>query len=124
MTLTWTLLPQRYTVCRLDTAEAIPQWATSGELFSITRTRDELSIICEDANVPDGLKVSRGWRCFALQGPFAFTEIGIAAAFTSVLAAAGVGVLVVSTYDTDLVLVAERDVDAATAALRNAGHRL
>ena len=87
-----------------------------GAFWSVTRTPDELSIIREQR---DG-----EWRCLALEGPFALNEIGIAAEFTHVLAEASVSVLVVSTYDTDYVLVTAVQLDRAMDALAAAGHSI
>lgn len=124
MTLHFKLQPESYAVARLDAGSAIPSWATNGVFFSITATAEELSIICEETRVPAECKASRGWRALALAGPFAFTEIGIAAEFTSVLAAQGISVLVVSTYDTDWLFVTAGQLDAAIRALAGRGHRV
>jgi hypothetical protein len=119
--LTFTLLPDLYAIARLDAAAPIPTWPR-GEFVSITRTRDELSIVCRDDAVPSTIRADRGWRCLALQGPFALDQTGVAAEFTRVLAAAGVSVFVVATFDTDYVLVPDRAIARAVAALRAAGH--
>lgn len=123
MTLRFRLLSQPYAVARLAPADAIPAWAR-GELISITRTPDELSVICVEDAVPPECTATRGWRCLAAIGPFAFTDIGIAAEFTRVLADRRISVLVVSTYETDYVLVGGEQIDAAVAALVGAGHEV
>lgn len=121
MPLTFTLLPDRYAIARLNAADAIPAWPR-GDFVSITRTAGELSIVCRDDAVPHNLRADRGWRCLALQGPFALDQTGVAAEFTRVLAAAGVSVFVISTFDTDYVLVPDRVIERAVAALRAAAH--
>ena len=90
--------------------------------MSITRTAEELSIVCREDAVPGTVRADRGWRCLALQGPFALDTTGVAAEFTRVLAAAGVSVFVISTFDTDYVLVREEHLVNATQALRAGGH--
>jgi hypothetical protein len=120
--LTFRLLPASYAIVRLAPDMAIPEWATRGSFFSITRTTDELSVICDERDVPADQPKTGGWRCLAAVGPFAFSEIGIAAEFTAVLARASISVLVVSTYDTDCVLVAAEHIERAMSALRGAGH--
>lgn len=117
------LLPSTYAVCRLAANAAVPEWP-SGEFVSVTRTANELSIVCEERFVPDDVKAERGWRCFALEGPIPFDTLGVAAAMTSALAAARISVFFVSTYDTDYVLVSEGSVDSSVAALREAGFDL
>jgi hypothetical protein len=118
-----TLLPSRYAVCRLAPNAGVPSWP-SGAFLSITRTADELSIVCAEESVPPDVKTERGWRCLALEGPIPFDAIGVAAAITAALAAAGVSIFFVSTYDTDYVLVPGRSLDSAIAALRAAAFDL
>src|SRR5687767_6682629 len=116
MQLTFTLLPDRYAIVRLDAADAAPAWPR-GDFVSITRTAEELSIVCREDAVPGTVRADRGWRCLALQGPFALDATGVASEFTRVLAAAGVSVFVVSTFDTDYVLVPDRAIERAVSAL-------
>lgn len=121
MPLTFTLLPNRYAIARLGAADTVPSWPR-GDFVSITRTAEELSIVCREDAVPGTVRADRGWRCLALQGPFALDQTGVAAEFTRVLAAAGVSVFVIATFDTDYVLVPDRTIERAVSALRAAGH--
>lgn len=123
MTLTLSLFPDRYAVCRFDSNEPIPSWATRSQFFTVTRTTDELSITCPEADVPrDVTKCERGWRSFKLHGPFEFELTGILASVLNPLAEAGVGIFALSTFDTDYVLVKEKNVEKAIEALRKIGH--
>ena len=117
------LLPSTYAVCRLAPGDAVPEWP-SGAFVSITRTPDELSIVCEERVVPHGIQAERGWRCFMLEGPIPFETVGVAASITGALAAARISVFFVSTYDTDFVFVPERSVASSIEALRSAGFDL
>ncbi len=119
-----TLLEERLAVCRLDAAAEVPGWATAGSLFSVTRTAHELSVVCPEGFVPDEVKCEKGWRVFKLEGPFEFSEVGILSAVAAPLAEAGVGIFVVSTFDTDYVLVKEERVDAAAGALYDWGYEV
>jgi uncharacterized protein len=121
MQLTFVLLREHFAIARLGAAAEIPPWPR-GEFVSIARTPDELSIVCRADAVPSNIRADRGWRCLALQGPFALDQTGIAAEFTRVLAAASVPVFVIATFDTDYVLVPDRLIERAVAALRAAGH--
>jgi hypothetical protein len=111
-----------FAVCRLPAGSAIPEWATRGSLSSVTRTPDELSVVCEATAVPEGVTCERGWRCLRVAGAMPFTLVGVLAALTTPVAAAGVGVFALSTFDTDYLLVKEGDFARAVAALRAAGH--
>src|SRR5262245_8530155 len=112
MQLTFTLLPDHYAIARLAADAPIPSWAR-GDFVSITRTADELSVVCRADAVPGQVRADRGWRCLALQGPFALDQTGVAAEFSRVLAAAGVSVFIIATFDTDYVLVPDRSIERA-----------
>lgn len=106
----------RFAVARLDPTEAIPSWPR-GNFVAITRTRDELSIVCDEDAVPHDARAERGWRCLAVEGPIPFETIGVAAALTSALANAGISVFFVSTFDTDYLLVKDESFSRACEAL-------
>ena len=121
-------LPGRFAVCQLPADAPVPDWATSGAFVSITRSEDELSIVCPGDNVPAGpagnVKAEHGWMCFKLEGPFPFAQTGVLASFIDPLAEQGVPIFAISTYDTDYVLVQESYAAIALATLRGAGHEL
>ena len=122
--LTLELLPQKFAVCRLAPVEAIPQWAMQGAVYSVTRTAEELSVVCENKFVPGRVKAEKGFRCFKLQGPFPFAMTGVLAAVLEPLAKARVSIFAISTYDTDCVMVKETSLAKAIRALRAAGHHV
>jgi hypothetical protein len=88
------------------------------------RSPGELTIVCDAGQVPADVRSQKGWRCFSLPGPIAFTETGIVASIAVPLAAAGIGIFVISTFDTDYVLVPGDRLAEATAALEAAGHHI
>ena len=92
--LTLSVLPETFSICRLDPNERVPDWADAHSFVSITRTADELSIVCLDKNVPTEVNANRGWRCLKVEVPF----------------------------DTDYVLVKEQALTDAIAVLEEAGH--
>jgi len=118
------LLPGRYSVCRLAPDAAVPAIAPEGAFFSVTRTADELSIVCAEAFTPDGARCEWGWRILRLEGPFAFDQVGVLLAVLAPLAAAGVSIFALSTFDTDIILVKESALTRARVALEGAGHVL
>ena len=115
------LLADTFAICRLTPDAPIPDWV-QGEFVSITRTPEELSIVCRQEDVPDGVRSEAGWRCLRLAGQFNLSEIGVLASLTKPLAEAKVGVFVVGTFDTDYLLVREANLDDALKALACAGH--
>ncbi|BCX04805.1 MAG: hypothetical protein KatS3mg053_2743 [Candidatus Roseilinea sp.] len=120
--LTLSVLPDVLAVCRLDPTATIPDWATGEGFFSVTRTADELSIVCREAHVPGDVVCERGWRALKLHGPFDFGQVGILVSVVSPLAEAGIAIFVISTYDTDYVLVKAAQLESAVAALTRSGH--
>ena len=111
-------------VGQLGPDAAIPEWATRSAVHAVVRSPGELTVVCDAALVPAGVRAQKGWRCLSLAGPIAFTETGIVASIAVPLAAAGIGLFVISTFDTDYVLVAGEKLDAAVTALAAAGHRV
>lgn len=122
MTLQLDALPGRYAVARLEAGAGLPQWAVwSRGFLSVSRTAHETSVVCEDRLVPQGVRAERDFEAFVVRGPLDFSAVGILARLTSPLAAAGIPLLAVSTFDTDVVLVRATARGAATAAWRSAG---
>jgi hypothetical protein len=111
-----------FAVCKLPAGSPLPAWATAGDFFSVTRTTDELSVVCREEAVPEGVVCERGWRCLRVAGAMPFTLVGVLASLTTPLASAGVSVFAISTFDTDYLLVPAGDLPRAVAALRAAGH--
>lgn len=113
------LLEGRFSVCRLAGGAVLPPdlLAAHCDFVSITRTADELSVVCPEELAPAGAKVQPGWRAFKVQGPLDFALTGIIASLTAPLAEAKVSVFTVATFDTDYLLVREGDLEAAKAAL-------
>ncbi|GAA2985104.1 ACT domain-containing protein [Actinokineospora diospyrosa] len=112
-----------YAVTRFDPGTAVsPELFTTAGLVAVTSTPDELSIVAPASATPGGGRTEPGWRLLTVRGPLEFTLTGIMASIAGSLAAAGVSLFALSTYDTDHVLVHDADLDRAVAALREAGH--
>ncbi|HEX7708896.1 MAG TPA: ACT domain-containing protein [Thermoanaerobaculia bacterium] len=115
------VLPCQLAVCRLPAESAIPSWV-SGTFTSITRTPEEVSIVCDQQCVPHDVQASRGWRLLKVSGPIAFETTGVAAALIQPLADANISVFLIATYDTDYLLLQESSFNRALDRLRDAGH--
>jgi hypothetical protein len=110
-------------VCRLPPDAGIPQWVLrEGRFTSVTRTADELSLVCSEGIVPPDARAERGWLCLKLHGPFQFAETGILTALVNPLSGASIPIFALSTFDTDYVLIKEEFWDRAQGVLREAGH--
>jgi uncharacterized protein len=117
-------LPGSYAIVRLAPDAAVPAWATKGDFTSITRTADELSIVCPSESLPPEVRSPHRWICLKLEGPFPFSLTGVLLSFIEPLSNNAIPIFAVSTYDTDYVLVQEPDADRALDALHRAGHEL
>src|SRR5260221_3271689 len=134
--LTLSILPETFAICRLDTTAPIPDWAVTGSFLSITRTADELSIVCPQVNVPQNIReiredtdeagpvVEKNWRCFKVAGPLDFALTGIVSSLVGPLARAGITVFAISTYETDYLMVRAASLDHAVRVLALAEHEI
>lgn len=120
--LTFKVHDGRFAVCRLAPGDAVPDWLPPDGWWSVTRTPAELSVVCDESIVPDGVKRQSGWRRIELAGPFDFALTGILASILNPLAEAQVPIFALSTFDTDWVLIPGEHLEKAKQALIGAGH--
>lgn len=119
------LLPDTLAICRLEPEAPLPAWAAQPtRILTVSRTSEELSITTLQSAVPAGVSSERSYRALRVRGPLPLDLIGILAAIADPLAAAGLSIFAISTYDTDYVLVKAGDLEAALAALQRAGHQI
>ena len=111
-------------ICRLEKNAPIPEWALTGEFFSITRTAEELSVVCPQNQVPPGVQKQDGWKVLQVEGPLDFSLTGVLASLTEPLAKEGISVFAISTYETDYLLVKEEQLEGAIQALREEGYEV
>lgn len=117
-----TLLDTRLAICRLEPGSLASNWAPQEPFSAIIRTNDETSIVCAMDSVPPGSKVNADWQALKIQGPLPFELVGVLANLAQILAQAGISIFVLSTYETDYILVKVDQVNSAISALRAAGH--
>lgn len=109
-------------MCRLEPGEPPPAPPDDGSLFSSTSTGEERSLVCRADLAPGGSRVEPGWRALTVAGPLDFALVGLIAGLTEALARASISVFVLSTFDTDHLLVRAGSLDQAVAALASSGH--
>ena len=117
-------LPGRYAIIRLPPDSAIPGWATKSDFTSITRTADELSVVCSAENLPADVQSPLRWICLKLEGPFPFSQTGVLLSFIQPLSQNKTPVFAISTFDTDYVLIQEQHTGIALQVLGEAGHKV
>ena len=116
--------PALLTIINLPSDGAVPEWAGRGRFSSITRTPEELSIVCESRLVPPDVARSGTWVRLEVEGPLSFSLVGVLAGLTVPLAEAGVSVFPIATHDTDHLLIRHREEQHALDALTGAGHEI
>ena len=115
-------LDDLYAVVRLEPDADIPPWARTGHFWSVTRSDSELSVVCQQDQVPPAASAERGWCAFEVAGPLDFSLTGVVASLVTPLADEEIPIFVVSTFETDYLLVREHDLVRSVAALTSAGH--
>lgn len=111
------LLPQTFSICRLS-----PEASVQGSFFSVTRTADEVSVVCAAGEEPAGAKVENDWRALKVAGPLDFALTGILYKLLGPLAEAKISIFALSTFDTDYILVRSANIDRAVEVLHADGH--
>jgi len=118
------VLDELYAIVRLEPDAELPEWLRGGHFWSATRTDSELSLVCREEDVPRDASAERGWCALELAGPLDFSLTGVVAALVTPLAEAEVPIFILSTFETDYLLVRERDLHRSVEALTGAGHEV
>jgi hypothetical protein len=118
------VLPENFAISRLGNDAPLPDWAVASGFFSITRTGEELSVVCPQAQVPEGIRRDDGWRCLKVEGPLDFSVSGVLSSIANPLAKEGISIFAISTYDTDYLLVKEENLEKAVWVLSRAGYQI
>lgn len=127
MNLNMCVLDKTFAVCKFSKEAMIPMWLLRAEFVSITRTDEELSIVCDQELIGDhidelsGVEVFKPWKCLKVVGPLDFSLVGILSEISAFLASANVSIFAVSTFNTDYILVKSEMLDIAIEVLKKNG---
>jgi hypothetical protein len=126
LSLDFKLLKDTFSICRLDKDSTIPEWLENSDFFSLTRTPDELSIVCNQVLVrsDDNIIINKDWRIIKIKGPLDFSLTGIIAHISDILKKNNIPIFVISTYDTDYILVKKQNINKAVTALKSNRHKI
>ena len=116
------VLPESFGICRFPPTALLPSWVDHGKFWTVSRSPDELSIVCEEEGIPSSVHSETGFACLKVISPLDFSAVGVIADLSGALAASGISILTISTFDTDYVLVRQTDLPDAIDSLREAGH--
>lgn len=118
------ILEGQFTIHRFSAETALPMEVLGSSFLSVTKTEEELSIVCDAAMVLDTEESVGGWSCIKVQGPLDFALTGILARLSSVLAEARISIFAISTYDTDYILLKSEKLDHAVTILEHRGYEI
>lgn len=125
MKLNLIILKDTYAIYRFNNDNNIPEWIKDSDFYSVTRTQDELSIICKQFDrITEEPTVNKDWRILKIQGPLDFSLVGIIAGISGILEKNKISIFTISTYDTDYILIKIQDLDKTIDSLKANGHEI
>ena len=117
------VLSDTFTIHKLSPDASIPKEIMKSNYCSVSKTENELSVVCSEVIEVQSLQSSKGWKCIKVKGPLDFNLTGILASISDILAQSNISIFAISTFDTDYILVRTHDLSLATTKLRLAGYK-
>ncbi|MEF9933979.1 MAG: ACT domain-containing protein [Clostridium sp.] len=128
MNLTINLLKDQYSICKINPNKEIPPWSVKGDFYSISRSEEELSIVCAQSLIPtnniDEIICDKNWSLLKIEGILDFSLVGILSKISTILATNKISIFAISTYNTDYILVKSSQIDTAIGCLENSGYKI
>ncbi len=118
------LLQGTYAVCQIKDTENILNCFDEKDFFSITKTEDEISVVMLQDKISSDVKVEKDWRILKVEGTLDFSLIGILAKISGILAKNSISIFVISTFNTDYILVKEEKVEKAILVLSEEAYEI
>ena len=116
------LLQGTYAVCQIKDTENILNCFDEKDFFSITKTEDEISVVMLQDKISSDVKVEKDWRILKVEGILDFSLIGILAKISGILAKNSISIFVISTFNTDYILIKKENLNLATESLKKASY--
>ena len=117
------VLSETFTIHKLSPDVSIPEEILKSNYYSVSKTENELSVVCSELIEIQSLQSSKGWKCIKVKGPLDFNLTGILAGISDILAHANISIFAISTFDTDYILVRTQELFSARTTLRLAGYK-
>ena len=117
------MLSETFTIHKLSPDVSIPEEILNSNYYSVSKTENELSLVCSEVIEVQSLQSSKGWKCIKVAGPLDFNLTGILAGISDILTKENISIFAISTFDTDYILVRTQDLSSATTKLRLAGYK-
>ena len=117
------MLFETFIINRLSAYASIPEEILKSNYYSVSKTENEMSLVCSEVIEVQSLQSSKGWKCIKVKGPLDFNMTGILAGISAIIARANISIFAISTFDTDYILVRSQDLSSARTTLRLAGDK-
>jgi hypothetical protein len=119
------VLKGKYSIYKFKNGSVLPDWIYSSDFYSVTRTKDELSVVAFQTEfISEDIVRSNDWRIFKIEGPLDFSLTGIIADIAAIFKEKKIPIFTISTYETDYILVKQKDLSVAMNALRDKEHQI
>ncbi len=116
------VLKETFSIHRLAPDASLPEAVNECDFYSLSKTADELSLVCPEHLAVQSEKSNPDWKCFRVAGPLDFKLTGILAGIADILAKEQISIFATSTFDTDYILIKKRNLTTAVSALERAGY--
>ena len=117
------VISENFTIHKLSPDASTPEEILKSNYYSISKTENELSLVCSEVIEVQSLQSSKGWKCIKVAGQLDFNLTGILAGISDILAKENISIFAISTFDTDYILVRTQDLSSARTTLRQAGYK-
>ena len=118
------VLPGSFAICKLPPSAAAPAEPTQTVFWSCTRTKNEVSVVCEQNLAPQESEQDTGWSMLYLDAQMELDIVGVLATLLAPLKEAGISIFAISTFDTDYLLIREQNLPRAMVVLAEAGYEV
>lgn len=119
------ILKDTYAICKFKPDSNMPNPLINSDFFSVTKTQDELSVVCKQSQITaNQIEINRDWRILKIIGPLDFSLVGIIAEISGLLSKSKISIFTISTYDTDYILVKNKNLEKAVEVLESNGKKI
>lgn len=116
------ILEDLYSICKLPPNDDIPDWMNINKFYSVTKTDEELSILCVQQNIPNDIECEKDWKVLKINSKLDFSLVGVISQISKLLAENSISIFVISTFDTDYICIKEKDLLKSIEILKQAGN--
>ena len=121
--LTLTVFEETFTIHKFAPSTSIHEAVSGCSFFSMSRTQEELSLVCPGDLSVQSEKSSPNWKCLKVVGPLDLNLTGLIAGLSDILEKAKISIFAISTFETDYLLIQKEKLETAKSALESAGYK-